>query len=497
MKPSSTSATSAFSASLGSKSTVKSKGRPLIRIIHLDCGAGGDCTVLFTDSQFIVIDGGKVETGTRLSTLLTELMEQEIMPLAFIVSHFDTDHYLGLFHAIKTICMDCTGVEEDDEDEDEHEDPFETIEIITPARAKVLNKDMYGKPTNREEASSVAVACRQLKNAVEAVRKTRINYNNANTLTFDNGFSLVLQNNPAPLNPSLCNGNNGSSLQWILVDSKGRTKTTYYTGGDAEAGPLDATIVKLDHHGSTVGHTNSKASKLKSTLYWVIMGAGRGHKHPGQNLLPHANKASSNIVMTQHHFIDVYHKHKLVFVSRTPPHWGDNGFSIFAGDKILVNIDNSRGLLTIGGKHTEIDNEYCANLDEDMEFFLDVTRNILNCPAEKPCDRDTVPEPPPLQCLHAGCNNEATEMSLNPESTTFIACEEHGAEELERQQTAYFAKRTREEQAELKRERTLKKHEDEDEDFEENSEEDDEDNYEEDDDELAQESKVHKKIKTK
>lgn len=414
-------------APLGTMSTVQDEAEPLVRIIHLDCGAGGDCTVLVAEKQFIVIDGGKVETGNRLATLLEFLIGKMIMPKAFIISHFDGDHYLGVFQAIRRICANSATR------------PTTDIDVFSPASPKVLNHPV-STGFGLEGGSSVAVACRELKAEMKNYGVT-VTYKTPTTQKFENAIHLTLESSDFNFAPSYCSGRNSTSLQWILKDSLQRTKTTYYTGGDSEDGPLAASIVKLDHHGSTVKNTNSRKSALKDASHWVIMGAGRGHNHPGGSLLKTAQQNAPKIIMTQHHFDDDYDKSDLVYVGRASPDWGDVGFSLYPNEKTQVNIREKSHLLTIDTKHELITSSTDSRLDSEIRELLAKTRKIANCPTSKRYKRGSVVENAPLQCKTVDCTEEAFEWRLTKDSNKVVACEQHGIEAMQSQVQQLYERR--------------------------------------------------------
>jgi|GEM_PF-5183250 len=443
---------------LTSPFTVKDEEEPAIRIIHLDCGAGGDCTVLFTKKQFVVIDGGKLTTGDRLEVLLRKLIADDIMPLAFIVSHFDTDHYLGLFQAVKKLCHDPGTLKTQ---------YFKEIEVITPAKADVLNdendwRDTIKKYDWMENSCTVTSKCRKLKEDTlrESDSLSPVTFKDPYNVTFENGLVLELKSENFSYWPSVCDQANYTSLQWILNDpTKKITKTTYYTGGDSESGPLAATIVKLDHHGSAVDGANQKTTSLKQALYWVIMGAGYGHGHPGLKLLSSARNPDLRIAMTQHHFIDAFSDNPAVLVGRAQPQWGDIGFSLYANTKIVANIREKLNILTSEKKHISFSKKVDCTLDESMNAYLQRTRIIKDCPTEAPVRRDSEKNTRTkvILCEYDGCKKEGFLVSIDDDSVPFFTCDAHKEEMKVLQENSRDEKNERKAPKNNKRERKTQK----------------------------------------
>lgn len=439
---------STHSTPLRSKNSVKGPEQPLVRIIHLDCGTGGDCTVLYTDTQFIVIDGGKGDTGTRLTTLLKLLLDAGKEPLAFIVSHFDLDHYYGLFKAVRNIC----------EDQDTT-DLLETLTLLTPADVNVLNGISKAGKNDMENSSHVFIICRDLKRDAENYQ-IDIDYSAPTSQTFENGIKLQLQSQRSQYAPTTCNQNNASSLQWILKDSKNtrKIKTTYYTGGDSEAGPLTADIMKLDHHGSTVTPTNSAKAALKNASHWVIMGAGRVHKHPGENLLDSAATKNPWILMTQHHFDDSFLLNPGVRVGRVSKQWGDIGIALYQNKKILVNISAEQHLLTDETQSIPVSLKISNQLDPGMHKLLTTMRGTGKCPDEmRGLRTEDLKVAEVLECSVPGCLEEASRVHISIESNDLIVCKKHKDREKESQLKQLKLKKMAEKEQDRKNEGLNKK----------------------------------------
>lgn len=422
---------STHSAPLTKQATVKKKERPLVRIIHLDCGTGGDCSVLYTDSEFIVIDGGKGGTGTRLTALIKLLLEEGKTPLAFIVSHYDLDHFYGLFKAIESICID-PGTEA----------PPKKLVVLTPADVTIINRTGKVFPPDMEEGSKAFIECRDLRAHAKLYGIT-MDYSLPKHQSFKNGMKLELKSWPTQYRPSTCDENNASSLQWILRDSKETTQTTYYTGGDSESGPLAATIIKLDHHGSTVGTTNAKKAALKAASHWVIMGAGRVHKHPGLDLLQVAKANDPWILMTQHHFQDAFLDNDWLHVGRADSKWGDIGFALYKDEKILVNISEKKHLLTEDDDSEEVSSKVSMQLDKAMDTLLTSMREMDDCPDEKLALRtEKIKTVKVLKCVVSGCTEPASRVFVSKNSVDLIVCPTHKDKQLQLQRAQLKQKKS-------------------------------------------------------
>lgn len=398
-----------LSAPLGEKSTVMDVEKPLINIIHLDCGTGGDCTVLYTSSQFVVIDGGKGNTGKRLTSLLNLLIQQGLKPLAFIVSHFDLDHYYGLFQAIGNIS--------------ERHNSITDLIVMSPADATIVDQKNPAFPNQWEKGSRVFGLCNDLRNRASKSKVT-IKFKAPETLEFTGGMQLELMSLTTQLSPTACDENNSSSLQWILRDSENRTSTTYYTGGDSQVGPLTATIVKLDHHGSTKDHTNADTNALENALYWVIMGAGHSYDHPGEALLESTKEKKPWIFMTQHHFDDDFLKHERLHVGRAAAKWGDIGLSLFKNQKVLINANIDKHLLGNDEAQKIVSATLSTQLDGEMHTLLTTTRTIPGCPNDRLYGRkEMVLKVDALSCIE--CGEPAKRVPVSEDSNDLITCEIH------------------------------------------------------------------------
>ncbi|OLS59166.1 hypothetical protein [Pseudomonas putida] len=428
MQPASDSSSPQLSAPLGEKSTVMDVEKPLINIIHLDCGTGGDCTVLYTATQFVVIDGGKGNTGKRLTSLLNLLIQQGLKPLAFIVSHFDLDHYYGLFQAIGTLS--------------EHHSSLKSFIVMSPADATIVNTKTPAPPNQWEKGSRVFGLCNDLRKRASK-SDVKIHFKAPETLEFTGGMQLELMSLTTQRSPTACDENNGSSLQWILSDSENRTSTTYYTGGDSQVGPLTATIVKLDHHGSTKDHTNANTNALENALYWVIMGAGHSYDHPGDALLESVEEKNPWIFMTQHHFDDDFLKYKRLHVGRAAAKWGDIGFSLFKNQKILINTNIEKHLLSNNDAQAFVPATLSSQLDEKMYTLLASTRNILGCPNDRLYGRkEVVHKVDALSCIE--CGEPAKRVPVSEDSNDLITCAIHEKMLMKRLQAQLKKKRKKE-----------------------------------------------------
>lgn len=339
------------SASAGERSPSTSRSRavpPSLNILHFDTGAGGDCTVFTSGNEILVIDGGRGDTGKRLTNHLLRLLETKTLT-TFIVSHFDGDHYIGLFAALKG-----------DLGRWLYENNRQ-LNIMTPLPGDLLMNEDYASE-NPDHNENIPAKCRSLRleTMAKSVEGEKVSFLK-DVITFVSADSVQLGDWRFDLQPvteidaTIAEGNNRSSLQWIVShkpsSSSGANSTaaTYYTGGDSLAGPIDATIVKLDHHGSDVGdndleHCNRAIRKSWAAEVYIIMGPGRGFSHPRLGLLDHLNIGSApgqkKLYSTCHHFSDddfdkldteVFKKGRSNYL------WGDIGINLYTDGCYIIN----------------------------------------------------------------------------------------------------------------------------------------------------------------
>lgn len=292
---------------LGVINSSKSPPTVEMEILFLDTQGGGDACLLWAPAQgnpngvLWLIDGGKSNTAVRLDNIV-KLSGCRIGRA--IISHFDTDHYLGVSELLETY----SGCFEDN------------LELVCPIPVNqcelVRNYQKFGLgnpgcPSGfqlRKSGMNHAADCTGLTALCVGMKS----HPNACFVKPQNcSFGAVKVEHLPSIkildSASEAEKSNDSSLRWLFKCPSG---VTFYTGGDSEHGGLpDVQILKLDHHGGDTEGSNSNLADLTKPKLLIISGPGEGFQHPGlataQGIANYQNKQDSKhwkTIATASHF---------------------------------------------------------------------------------------------------------------------------------------------------------------------------------------------------
>ena len=147
--------------------------------------------------------------------------------------------------------------------------------------------------------------------------------------------------------------------------------------------------------------------------------------------------------MTQHHFDDDFLKYKRLHVGRAAAKWGDIGFSLFKNQKILINTNIEKHLLSNNDAQAFVPATLSSQLDEKMYTLLASTRNILGCPNDRLYGRkEVVHKVDALSCIE--CGEPAKRVPVSEDSNDLITCAIHEKMLMKRLQAQLKKKRKKE-----------------------------------------------------
>lgn len=295
------------SLSFGAINSFKSPPTVEMEILFLDTQGGGDACLLWAPAQgdpngvLWLIDGGKSNTAVRLDNIV-KLSGCRIGRA--IISHFDTDHYLGVSELLKTYsgCF---------------EDKLELVCPIPVNQCELVQKhwkyqfNAQQRPSffdfkqagmeHSGECKGLTDLCAGMKSHLNAcfVKPQNCSFG---AVKVEHLPSIKILDSASEAEKS-----NDSSLRWLFKCPSG---VTFYTGGDSEHGGLpDVQILKLDHHGGDTEGSNSNLADLTKPKLLIISGPGEGFQHPGlataQGIANYQNKQDSEhwkTIATASHF---------------------------------------------------------------------------------------------------------------------------------------------------------------------------------------------------
>lgn len=241
-----------------------------LRVYFVDVGQG-DCTLIQTPTnKTILIDGGGSEFGNfdvGESTLLPYLLDRRITIIDYmLISHADSDHIGGLFALIENLKVKNIIIGKQGEGSDNFNRLVGLIEekninVIVAAKGEIIKIDKY---------SYFEVLFPE-----DTLIKDNVLNNNSVVAKFNcMNFSMLFTGD-------------------IEKIAENRICELY-----ADSGKLDATVLKVAHHGSKTSSTDKFLDLVKPKIAVIGVGANNNFGHPNEGVIERIEKYTNLIYRT-------------------------------------------------------------------------------------------------------------------------------------------------------------------------------------------------------
>ena len=241
-----------------------------LRIYFVDVGQG-DCTLIQTPTnKTILIDGGGSEFGNfdvGESTLLPYLLDRRITTIDYLmISHFDSDHVGGLFAILENLKVKNIIISRQGENSENLEKFSELIQgkkvnliIVKKGDLVQIDKYSYFDILFPEE---------------EQINENILNNNSIVANFHCNNFSMLFT------------GDIEEVAEERLYELYGNTNK------------LNATFLKVAHHGSKTSSTESFLNLVKPKVVFIGVGENNKFGHPNDSVIERLNEYTNLIYRT-------------------------------------------------------------------------------------------------------------------------------------------------------------------------------------------------------
>lgn len=241
-----------------------------LQIFFIDVGQGDSTLIITPAHKNILIDGGGNEFGSfdvGENTLLPYLLDRRITTLDYIlISHFDSDHVKGLFAVMQNLKVKNIIISKQGENSENFKDFFKLIQnknvnIIVAEKGEIIKIDKY---------SYFEI----LFPEANLIKENILNNNSIVTNFHCMGFSMLFTGD-------------------IEEIAEKRICELY-----KNTNKLNATILKVPHHGSKTSSTSEFLETVKPKI--VLIGVGENNKfgHPNMEVIERLRKYTSLIYRT-------------------------------------------------------------------------------------------------------------------------------------------------------------------------------------------------------
>lgn len=242
----------------------------MLQIFFIDVGQGDSTLIITPSHKKILVDGGGNEYGSfdvGESTLLPYLLDRRITTLDFIlISHFDSDHVKGLFAVIENIKVKNIIISKQGENSENFQNfqkliQNKKINIIVAEKGTIIRVDKY---------SYFEI----LFPEANLIKENILNNNSIVTNFHCMEFSMLFTGD--------------------IEDKAEKIMLELYKNTDK----LNATILKVPHHGSKTSSTKEFLEEVKPKI--VLIGVGENNKfgHPNMEVIERLKKYTSLIYRT-------------------------------------------------------------------------------------------------------------------------------------------------------------------------------------------------------
>lgn len=231
-----------------------------LRIYFIDVGQGDSCLIITPRNKKILIDGGEGETDVLLSYLL----DRRIKTIDYImISHFDSDHCIGL------------------------------IEVIQKLNVKnvLISKQAY--------------FCDEYRNIAGIINSKKINVihvKQGDVLNIDKEVSLDIFYPPQKLEYDDLNNNS------IVAKLKYNKFSVLFTGDIEKSeenilnkytnNDLKSDVIKVAHHGSKTSSSEEFIKAVKPKIALIGVGMNNKFGHPNQEIIERLKNVNCKIYRT-------------------------------------------------------------------------------------------------------------------------------------------------------------------------------------------------------
>ena len=235
--------------------TIKEKN---LRIYFVDVGQG-DCTLIITPhNKRILIDGGGNEStdyDVGESVLQPYLLDRKIKTIDYIIiSHFDSDHVKGLLYVMQNLKVKNAIISKQPEDSKN----FEEFQEIVKKRNINLIEVNKGDKINIENKLIFYVISPDNSNFI---KENPLNNNSIVCKLYYKNFSMLFTGD-------------------IEEIAEKRIAKEY-----KNSNILDATVLKVGHHGSKTSSTQDFLELIKPTIALIGVGKNNNFGHPNDGVL--------------------------------------------------------------------------------------------------------------------------------------------------------------------------------------------------------------------
>lgn len=228
---------------------------PKLKINFVDVGQGDACLIITPKNKKILIDGGEGKTDV----LLQYLLDRRINNIDYIIiSHFDSDHIGGLFEVIEKLKIGQIFISNQEESEN-----YERLTNIV--RERKINATIINTSNNSAQRFKIE--------------------NDLNIDFLWPSNSKLINENSLNNNSIVCKLNYKDCSILFTGDIEETAEDAILNEYKGDLNRLNATILKIAHHGSNTSSTEKFINAVKPKI--ALIGVGNNNKfgHPNGEVI--------------------------------------------------------------------------------------------------------------------------------------------------------------------------------------------------------------------